>query len=42
VRTTNDVKNQKGETVLTMNGTQILALRPSRAPAPKTKAPKAK
>ena len=36
------VKNQKGETVLTMNGTQILALRPSREPRPKTKAPKAK
>lgn len=36
------VKNQKGETVLTMTGTQILALRPSRAPASKTKAAKAK
>ena len=32
------VKNQKGDTVLTMTGTQIMALRPSRAPRPKTKA----
>jgi acyl dehydratase len=32
------VKNQKGETVLTMTGTQIMALRPSRAPRPKPKA----
>lgn len=31
-------KNQKGETVLTMTGTQIMALRPSRDPRPKTKA----
>ncbi len=31
------VKNQKGETVLTMRGTQIMALRPSREPRPKTK-----
>ena len=35
-------KNQKGETVLTMTGTQIMALRPSRDPRPKTKAAKAK
>lgn len=34
------VKNQKGETVLTMTGTQIMALRPSRDPRPKTKAAK--
>lgn len=34
------VKNQKGETVLTMTGTQIMALRPSREPRPKTKAAK--
>ena len=33
-------KNQKGETVLTMSGTQIMALRPSREPRPKTKAAK--
>lgn len=31
-----DVKNQRGETVLTMKGVQIQALRPSRAPRPKT------
>lgn len=31
------VKNQKGDTVLTMAGTQIMALRPSRDPRPKTK-----
>jgi acyl dehydratase len=37
-----EVKNQKGEAVLTMTGTQIIALRPSREPRPKTKAPKAK
>jgi acyl dehydratase len=36
------VKNQKGETVLTMTGTQIMALRPSREPRPKTKAAKPK
>lgn len=35
-------KNQKGETVLTMAGTQIMALRPSRDPRPKTKAAKVK
>jgi len=32
------VKNQKGETVLTMQGAQIMALRPSRDPRPETKA----
>lgn len=31
------VKNQKGDAVLTMTGTQLLALRPSREPRPKTK-----
>ena len=36
------VKNQKGETVLTMKGTQIIAVRPSRDPRPKTKTAKAK
>jgi acyl dehydratase len=36
------VKNQKGETVLTMKGTQIMALRPSRDPRPKTMAARAK
>jgi acyl dehydratase len=36
------VKNQKGETVLTMTGTQIMALRPSRDPRPRTKPVKAK
>jgi acyl dehydratase len=36
------VKNQKGDTVLTMTGTQIMALRPSREPRPKTKTAKAK
>ena len=36
VRTSNVVKNQKGDTVLTMAGTQIMALRPSRDPRPKT------
>ena len=36
------VKNQKGETVLTMTGTQIMALRPSREPRPKTRTPTAK
>ncbi len=36
------VKNQMGETVLTMTGTQIMALRPSREPRPKTKAAKPK
>jgi len=36
------VKNQKGEDVLTMTGTQIMALRPSRDPRPQTKAAKAK
>lgn len=36
------VKNQKGEDVLTMTGTQIMALRPSREPRPKTKPAKAK
>lgn len=35
-------KNQKGETVLTMTGTQIMALRPSREPRPKTRTPTAK
>jgi acyl dehydratase len=30
------VKNQRGETVLTMTGAQIMALRPSREPRPKT------
>lgn len=32
------VKNQKGETVLTLKGVQIIAVRPSRDPRPKTKA----
>jgi acyl dehydratase len=36
------VKNQKSETVLTMTGTQIMALRPSRDPRPKTNPAKAK
>jgi len=36
------VKNQKGDAVLTMAGTQLMALRPSREPRPRTGAPKEK
>jgi acyl dehydratase len=38
VHVTYAVKNQKGETVLTMKSVQLIALRPSREPRPKTEA----